>query len=85
MKYQKDKCGPVALSCDYLQYCKEQGIEVHYEEMPGPPAGSLVLFEILCPVFAWRDAGIPLKGFKKVGVTGIAQRLPNLGHGTAVS
>ena len=23
------------LSCDYLQYCKEQGIEVHYEEMPG--------------------------------------------------
>ncbi len=22
-------------SCDYLQYCKEQGIEVHYEEMPG--------------------------------------------------
>ena len=23
------------LSCDYLQYCKEQGIEVHYVEMPG--------------------------------------------------
>ena len=23
------------LSCDYLKYCKEQGIEVHYEEMPG--------------------------------------------------
>lgn len=23
------------LSCDYLRYCKEQGIEVHYEEMPG--------------------------------------------------
>ncbi len=23
------------LSCDYLQYCKEQGIDVHYEEMPG--------------------------------------------------
>ena len=23
------------LSCDYLQYCEEQGIDVHYEEMPG--------------------------------------------------
>ena len=23
------------LSCDYLQYCKEQGVDVHYEEMPG--------------------------------------------------
>lgn len=23
------------LSCDYLQYCKEQGLDVHYEEMPG--------------------------------------------------